>query len=118
MILSALYYLLFSGLFYLTYRISYSRLSFHPFNRWSLLLMPITVISFSAGQGPAWLGTLAAYLGRGQPVYLILYISMVVFFAFFYTAVVFNPEETSENLKNQTRGNRRKDAEDECDGTV
>ena len=65
----------------------------------SLLLMPITVISFSAGQGPDWLNTIAAYLGRGQPVYLLLYISMVVFFAFFYTAVVFNPEETADNLK-------------------
>ena len=65
----------------------------------SILLMPITVISFSAGQGPEWLSTVAAYLGRGQPVYLLLYISMVVFFAFFYTAVVFNPEETADNLK-------------------
>jgi len=65
----------------------------------SILLMPITVISFSAGQGPEWLSTVAAYLGRGQPVYLLLYIFMVVFFAFFYTAVVFNPEETAENLK-------------------
>ena len=42
---------------------------------------------------------MAAYLGRGQPVYLIIYISLVVFFAFFYTAVVFNPEETADNLK-------------------
>ncbi len=65
----------------------------------SLLLMPITVISFSAGTGPEWMTTVAAYLGRGQPVYLILYISMVVFFAFFYTAVVFNPVDTADNLK-------------------
>ena len=65
----------------------------------SILLMPITVIGFSAGHGPEWLTTVAAYLGRGQPVYLILYISMVVFFAFFYTAVVFNPTETADNLK-------------------
>ena len=65
----------------------------------SLLLMPITVISFSAGQGPEWMTTVAAYLGRGQPVYLILYISMVVVFAFFYTAVVFNPADTADNLK-------------------
>ncbi len=65
----------------------------------SILLMPITVMSFSAGQGPEWMTTVAAYLGHGQPVYLILYISLVVFFAFFYTAVVFNPEETAENLK-------------------
>jgi len=65
----------------------------------SILLMPITVISFSAGTGPEWLTAAASYLGRGQPVYLIVYISMVVFFAFFYTAVVFNPEETADNLK-------------------
>lgn len=65
----------------------------------SILLMPITVISFSAGQGPEWMTTVAAYLGRGQPVYLGIYISLVVFFAFFYTAVVFNPEETADNLK-------------------
>ena len=65
----------------------------------SILLMPITVMSFSAGQGPEWMTTVAAYLGRGQPVYLLLYISFVVFFAFFYTAVVFNPEETADNLK-------------------
>ncbi|MBL4690516.1 MAG: preprotein translocase subunit SecY [Rhodospirillales bacterium] len=65
----------------------------------SLLLLPMTVIGFSAGTGPEWLTQAAAYLGRGQPVYLILYISMVVFFAFFYTAVVFNPTETADNLK-------------------
>ena len=65
----------------------------------SILLMPITVMSFSAGQGPEWMTTVAAYLGRGQPVYLVIYISLVVFFAFFYTAVVFNPEETADNLK-------------------
>jgi len=65
----------------------------------SILLMPITVMSFSAGQGPEWMTTVAAYLGHGQPVYLIVYISLVVFFAFFYTAVVFNPEETADNLK-------------------
>ena len=65
----------------------------------SLLLMPITIIGFSAGSGPEWLTNIAAYLGRGQPVYLLIYISMVVFFAFFYTAVVFKPTETADNLK-------------------
>jgi preprotein translocase subunit SecY len=65
----------------------------------SILLLPVTVIGFTAGQGPEWLGTVAAYLGRGQPVYLLIYISLVVFFAFFYTAVVFNPTETADNLK-------------------
>ncbi len=65
----------------------------------SILLLPITVIGFSAGQGPDWLTTVTAYLGRGQPLYLTLYISLIVFFAFFYTAVVFNPVETADNLK-------------------
>ncbi|HJN24305.1 MAG TPA: preprotein translocase subunit SecY [Rhodospirillales bacterium] len=65
----------------------------------SILLMPITVIGFSAGSGPEWLTTVAAMLGRGQPLYLIIYVSMIVFFAFFYTAVVFNPEDTADNLK-------------------
>ena len=65
----------------------------------SILLLPITVIGFSAGTGPDWLTTVAAYLGRGQPLYLLLYISFIVFFAFFYTAVVFNPTETADNLK-------------------
>ena len=65
----------------------------------SILLLPVTVIQFSAGSGPEWLSTVATYLGRGQPAYLFIYISMIVFFAFFYTAVVFNPAETADNLK-------------------
>ncbi|MDA8723936.1 preprotein translocase subunit SecY, partial [Alphaproteobacteria bacterium] len=40
-----------------------------------------------------------AMLGRGQPLYLLIYVSMIVFFAFFYTAIVFNPEDTAENLR-------------------
>jgi len=65
----------------------------------SLLLMPITAIGFMAGQGPEWLTTVSAYLGRGQPLYLAIYIGLIVFFAFFYTAVVFNPSDTADNLK-------------------
>ncbi|MDH3579655.1 MAG: preprotein translocase subunit SecY [Hyphomicrobiales bacterium] len=65
----------------------------------SLLLLPITVASFSAGQGPEWLTSVTALLGRGQPLYLLMYVVMIVFFAFFYTAVVFNPTETADNLK-------------------
>ena len=65
----------------------------------SLLLMPITVIQFSAGQGPEFLTTITTFLGRGQPGYLIIFSLLVAFFAFFYTAVVFNPEETADNLK-------------------
>ncbi len=65
----------------------------------SLLLMPVTVMQLSAGTGPEWLQILNAYMGRGAPLYLIIYISLIVFFAFFYTAVVFNPTETADNLK-------------------
>lgn len=65
----------------------------------SILLLPITVASFSAGQGPEWLGTVTALLGHGQPLYLALYALLIAFFAFFYTAVVFNPQETADNLK-------------------
>ena len=65
----------------------------------SLLLMPITIIGFAADTGPAWLTTVSAYLGRGQPLYLVIYVALIVFFAFFYTAVVFNPADTADNLK-------------------
>ncbi|NQU71273.1 MAG: preprotein translocase subunit SecY [Rhodospirillales bacterium] len=65
----------------------------------SLLLLPMTVAGFSAGQGPEWVSTVTALLGRGQPMYLIIYTALIVFFAFFYTAVVFNPAETADNLK-------------------
>jgi preprotein translocase subunit SecY len=65
----------------------------------SLLLLPITVANFSAGTGPGWLTTVTALLGHGQPLYMILYASMIAFFAFFYTAIVFNPTDTADNLK-------------------
>ncbi|HVI52363.1 MAG TPA: preprotein translocase subunit SecY [Candidatus Sulfotelmatobacter sp.] len=65
----------------------------------SILLMPITAAGFASGSGPEWLNTLVALMGRGQPLYLALYLGLIVFFAFFYTAVVFNPVETAENLK-------------------
>ncbi len=65
----------------------------------SLILMPVTVAGFSAQGGPEWLTAITALIGRGQPLYLLLYTAGIVFFAFFYTAVVFNPEETAENLK-------------------
>ena len=65
----------------------------------SLLLMPLTVAGFSGGTGPDWLNTLTAYLSRGQSGFLIIYIGMIVFFAFFYTSIVFNPADTADNLK-------------------
>ncbi len=65
----------------------------------SLLLLPITFANFSAGQGPDWLNAITALLGRGQPIYILMYVSLIVFFAFFYTAIVFNPKDTADNLK-------------------
>jgi preprotein translocase subunit SecY len=65
----------------------------------SLLLMPLTVVGFSGGGGPEWLTWVTATLGRGQPLYLTIYIALIVFFAFFYTAIVFNPADTADNLK-------------------
>jgi preprotein translocase subunit SecY len=66
----------------------------------SILGLPVTILGFSAaGQGPEWVSMLSAWMGRGQPAYLIIYVSLIVFFAFFYTAVVFNPNETADNLK-------------------
>ena len=67
----------------------------------SLLLMPVSIINLTGSQsgGADWLVTLNAMLGRGQPLYLAIYISLIVFFAFFYTAIVFNPNDTAENLR-------------------
>ncbi|WP_128294255.1 preprotein translocase subunit SecY [Afifella aestuarii] len=65
----------------------------------SLLLLPITVANFSAGQGPAWLAQVTAMLGRGQPLHMAIYAALIIFFAFFYTAIVFNPKDTADQLK-------------------
>ncbi len=65
----------------------------------SILLLPITAISMNAGQGPGWLTDVAGYLGRGQPIYVLLYAAAIIFFTFFYTSVVFNPADTADNLK-------------------
>ena len=65
----------------------------------SLLLLPITIANFSAENGPSWVQSLSQLLGHGQPLYLGLYAALIIFFAFFYTAIVFNPEETADNLK-------------------
>ncbi len=71
----------------------------------SLLLLPLTITQFagnSISQDSPWgsfIVSINQYLGHGKPVYMILYALGIMFFAFFYTAVVFNPEETSDNLK-------------------
>jgi preprotein translocase subunit SecY len=69
----------------------------------SLLLMPLMLAGF---QNPdavvsdgGIMSTIGALLGRGQPLYMFLYAAMIIFFAFFYTAVVFNPAETADNLR-------------------
>src|SRR5688572_19306412 len=65
----------------------------------SLLLLPATVANFNAGQGPEWLQWVVTNFSHGRPLFLFLYLSLIVFFAFFYTAIVFNPTETADNLK-------------------
>ncbi len=70
----------------------------------SLLLLPTTVLSFVAGAGkpPAWapwLPGLTGQLQHGKPLFILLYGAMIVFFTFFYTSIVFNPDETAENLR-------------------
>ena len=65
----------------------------------SLLLLPATVANFNAGKGPEWFQWLNTQLSHGRPLFLFLYLALIVFFAFFYTAIVFNPTETADNLK-------------------
>jgi preprotein translocase subunit SecY len=65
----------------------------------SLLLLPTTVANFTSGQGPGWLTAITTQLSHGRPLFLLLYVGLIVFFAFFYTAIVFNPTETADNLK-------------------
>ena len=66
----------------------------------SLLLLPTTIANFGQAQGgTGFLSTMATYLGHGRPLYMALYVALIVFFAFFYTAIVFNPKETADNLR-------------------
>ncbi len=66
----------------------------------SLLLVPATVASMSAGaDASGWITTITALLGHGQPLYMVLYATLIGFFCFFYTAIVFNPSDTADNLK-------------------
>ncbi|MDB5569925.1 MAG: preprotein translocase, SecY subunit [Hyphomicrobiales bacterium] len=65
----------------------------------SLLLLPTTLANFSASNPTGWLATFNAYFAHGRPLYMLTYVALIVFFAFFYTAIVFNPNETADNLK-------------------
>ncbi|MEZ5961251.1 MAG: preprotein translocase subunit SecY [Hyphomonadaceae bacterium] len=67
----------------------------------SLLLLPTTIVSF-AGMGantPEWVNQMQGYIGYGQPGHMMLYALGIIFFCFFYTSIVFNPEETADNLR-------------------
>jgi len=66
----------------------------------SIILFPATLAGwFSSGESMSWLKDISGALSPGQPIYVMLYAAMIVFFCFFYTALVFNPKETAENLK-------------------
>ncbi len=66
----------------------------------SILLIPATISGFAGPTGePTWLGMIGQALAHGQPLYMAAYAGMIIFFSYFYTAVVFNPAETAENLK-------------------
>lgn len=65
----------------------------------SILLFPITLSNFSQGGADSLFVSIASHLAHGKPLYIILYIFLIVFFSFFYTAIVFNSEETAGNLK-------------------
>ncbi len=66
----------------------------------SLILFPATITSwFGTGQGSRWLRDVSSTLAPGQPIYTILYAGLIIFFCFFYTALVFNSKETADNLK-------------------
>jgi preprotein translocase subunit SecY len=66
----------------------------------SIILLPATIVGwFATGEGMRWLKDLSGALSPGQPIYVLLYAAMIVFFCFFYTALVFNSRETADNLK-------------------
>ena len=65
----------------------------------SLLLLPLTIVGFSGAEGGDFTANIAQYLQHGQPLYMLLYGGLIAFFCFFYTAIVFNPDENAEMLK-------------------
>ncbi len=65
----------------------------------SLLSFPAFLTGFVSTDSPGWLQDMAIYLGHGKPLYILLYVSLITFFCFFYTKHVFNPNDTADNLK-------------------
>lgn len=65
----------------------------------SLLLLPVTIVGFAGTTPGSWVSSVSNFLQHGQPAYMLAYGALIVFFAFFYTAIMFNPDETAENLR-------------------
>jgi len=65
----------------------------------SILLFPLTIAGFNAEGGSGILRSIATHLAHGQPLYIVMYSAIIIFFSFFYTAIVFNPTETADNLR-------------------
>lgn len=65
----------------------------------SLLLLPLTLLGFAGADGNEWTASMARFLQHGEPVYMLLYGLLIAFFCFFYTAIVFNPEENADMLR-------------------
>lgn len=65
----------------------------------SLLLLPLTIVGFAGADGGDFTASIAQYLQHGQPIYMLLYGGFIAFFCFFYTAIVFNPEENADMLR-------------------
>jgi preprotein translocase subunit SecY len=66
-----------------------------------LLALPMTLVGFSGQAGTGFVGDLIRILQHGQPLYMLIYATLIVFFAFFFTSVMSNPQETAENLRKQ-----------------
>jgi preprotein translocase subunit SecY len=67
----------------------------------SLLLLPTTAASFSASGGTGWLATISAFIAHGRPLYMVLYVALIIFFTYFYTAIQFDPEKQAEMIQRQ-----------------
>lgn len=67
----------------------------------ALLLFPGTIAAFATVDHDSIMGTVTRYLAHGQPLYIALFVTLIIFFSFFYTSIVFNPVETAENLRKQ-----------------
>ena len=69
----------------------------------ALLVIPASILQFAGGQSSiSWVNDAVAMLGHGQPLYMLVYAALIIFFCFFYTSIVFNPVEVADNLKKNT----------------